>query len=239
MDLTHAVAIVTGASSGLGAHFAADLVDRGATVYGLARSTQKLADLHDDLGDAFHAITCDVTDEAQVADAFATVTGETDRLDILINNAGLGRFGPVDELTADAWDVQHDTNLRGVFLCTRAAVPPMKQQNAETGFGGHIVNVASVAGLIGNPNVSAYNATKFGLRGFSEAIMKELRGDGIRVTCLYPGSVETQFFDEAGVSMTSHPLKAEDVSATVMHVLAAPANHLISEVVVRPLRPKG
>jgi NAD(P)-dependent dehydrogenase (short-subunit alcohol dehydrogenase family) len=239
MDLTDAVAVVTGASSGLGTHFSNALVDRGATVYGLARSTDKLEALRDDLGASFRPVPCDVRDEEQVADAFDTVLDEGDRLDVLLNNAGLGQFGPVGDLPLDDWDVQMDTNLRGVFLCTREAVPPMRKQNEKSGFGGHIVNVASIAGLLGNPNLTAYNTTKFGLRGFSESLMKEVRDDGIRVTCLYPGSIETNFFDVAGVEMTDNPLQPEDVSATVMHVLESPANHLISEVVMRPLRPRG
>lgn len=239
MDLTDTVAVVTGASSGLGRHFSADLVRRGATVFGLARSTDTLNAIREDLGDAFHPLPCDVRDEDAVGDAFDAVRDTGGRLDVLINNAGLGQFGPVDDLDTDAWDVQMDTNLRGVFLCTREAVPTMRAQNEDSGFGGHIVNVASIAGLLGNPNISAYNATKFGVRGFSDAIMKELRDDGIRVTCIYPGSVETQFFDVAGVDMTDNPLKPDDVSATVMHVLESPANHLISELVVRPFRPRG
>jgi NAD(P)-dependent dehydrogenase (short-subunit alcohol dehydrogenase family) len=239
MDLTDAVAVVTGASSGLGAHFSRSLIDRGALVYGLARSTDKLEALRDDLGDAFRPLSCDVRDEAQVADAFETVRTDGGRIDVLLNNAGLGQFGPVEDLPLEKWDVQMDTNLRGVFLCTREAVPTMREQNEETGFGGHIVNVASIAGLLGNPNLTAYNASKFGLRGFSESLMKEVRDDGIRVTCLYPGSVETNFFDVAGVDMTDNPLQPEDVAATVMHVLESPANHLISEVVMRPLRPRG
>jgi len=237
MDLNNAVAVVTGASKGLGAHFSRMLVDRGATVYGLARSTDTLSALQDDLGEAFHPITCDVRKENQVDSAFETVDTESGRLDVLINNAGLGQFGPVDNLDTDAFDVQMDTNVRGVYLCTREAVPRMRAQNEETGFGGHIVNVASIAGLLGTPNISAYNATKFAVRGFSEAVMKEVREDGIRVTCLYPGSVETNFFDVAEVEMTENPLQPADVAATVQHVLESPANHLISEVVLRPLRP--
>jgi len=239
MDLADAVAVVTGASSGLGTHFSHSLVDRGATVYGLARSTDKLEALRDDLGDAFRPIPCDVRDEEQVADAFDTVREESGRIDVLLNNAGLGQFGPVDDLPLEDWDVQMDTNLRGVFLCTREAVPTMREQDEETGFGGHIVNIASIAGLLGNPNLTAYNASKFGLRGFSESLMKEVRDDGIRVTCLYPGSIETNFFDVAGVDMTDNPLQPEDVAATVIHVLESPANHLISELVMRPLRPRG
>ena len=237
MDLSHAAAVVTGASKCLGAHMSRTLVEQGGTVYGLARSTDALHALQDDLGDAFRLVSCDVRKEAQVEAAFDTVTAEAGRLDVLINNAGLGQFGPVDDLDTDAFDVQMDTNVRGVYLCTREAVPTMRAQNEETGFGGHIVNIASIAGLLGNPNISAYNASKFAVRGFSEAVMKEVREDGIRVTCLYPGSVETNFFDVAGVDMTENPLDPDDVAATVQHVLEAPANHLISEVVMRPLRP--
>ena len=239
MDLTDAVAVVTGASSGLGTHFSRSLIDRGATVYGLARSADKLDALQDDLGDSFRPVTCDVREEDQVADAFKTVRDESGRIDVLLNNAGLGQFGPVDDLPLDEWDVQMDTNLRGVFLCTREAVPTMREQNEDAGVGGHIVNVASIAGLLGNPNLTAYNASKFGLRGFSESLMKEVREDGIRVTCIYPGSIETNFFDVAGVEMTDNPLRPEDVAATVVHVLESPANHLISELVMRPLRPQG
>jgi NADP-dependent 3-hydroxy acid dehydrogenase YdfG len=239
MDLTDAVAVVTGASSGLGTHFSRSLIDRGATVYGLARSADKLDALQDNLGDSFRPVTCDVREEDQVADAFQTVRDESGRIDILLNNAGLGQFGPVDDLPLDEWDVQMDTNLRGVFLCTREAVPTMREQNEDAGVGGHIVNVASIAGLLGNPNLTAYNASKFGLRGFSESLMKEVREDGIRVTCIYPGSIGTNFFDVAGVEMTDNPLRPEDVAATVVHVLESPANHLISELVMRPLRPQG
>jgi NAD(P)-dependent dehydrogenase (short-subunit alcohol dehydrogenase family) len=239
MDLTDAVAVVTGASSGLGTHFARALVERGATVYGLARSADTLEAVREDLGDAFHPLPCDVRDEDQVEAAFATISEEAGRLDVLLNNAGLGQFGPVDDLPLEDWDVQMDTNVRGVFLCTREAVPMMREQNEASGFGGHIVNIASIAGLLGNPNLTAYNASKFGVRGFSEALMKEVREDGIKVTCLYPGSVETNFFDVAGVEMTDNPLRPEDVAATVLHVLESPANHLLSEVVMRPLRPRG
>ncbi len=164
---------------------------------------------------------------------------EGGRLDVLINNAGLGKFGPVDRLSLEDWDVQMNTNLRGVFLCTRAAVPVMKRQNAASGFGGHIVNIASIAGLIGNPNISAYNATKFGVRGFSEAIMKELRDDGIKVSCVYPGSIATEFFQTSGGNPSPNAMTAEDVGRTVMHLIETPDNYLISEVVLRPLRPRG
>ena len=240
MDFQDKVAVVTGASEGLGRMFSKDLVDRGARVFGLARSTDKLNAVRDDLGEAFHPVTCDVREEDAVNEAFDQILkASDDRIDILINNAGLGRFGDVVDLSTDEWDVQMETNLRGVFLCTRATIPVMKQQNEATGFGGHIVNIASIAGLIGNPSIAAYNTSKFGLRGFSAALMKEVRDDGIKVTCVYPGSIDTNFGSNAGSSGSPNPMTPESVSATVMHVMEGPDNYLISEVVMRPLRPRG
>ena len=239
MNLTDRVAVVTGASSGLGRHMAGALAQRGAHVFGLARRKEKLNAVREEIGSHFHPVPCDVRREEQVQEAFDTVLDDGGRLDVLINNAGLGQFGAVDEFSTEDWDVQHETNLRGTFLCARAAAPPMKEQNADEGFGGHIINIASIAGLVGNPNISAYNASKFGVRGFSRALMKELRDDGIKVSCLYPGSVDTNFFDVAGADMTDNPLRPESVTETVIHLLEAPDNYLVSEVVMRPLRPRG
>lgn len=239
MDLANSTAIVTGASSGLGLEIARALVERGSQVYGLARRTERLEAIQEKLGEAFHPVTCDVTNEDDVKEAFGTIRNATAQIDALVNSAGLGGRAPVDELSTEKWNRQIDTNLSGTFLCTREVVPPMKEQNARSGFGGHIVNIASIAATIGNPTLSAYNASKFGVRGFSEATMKELREDGIRVTCVCPGSIETRFFEKADSTMTPNPMQAEDVAATVLHILEAPDNYLISEVIMRPLRPRG
>lgn len=239
MLLQDKVVVVTGASSGLGLAFARTLLEAGAQVFGLARRGDRLEAIRTELGDRFHPIPCDVTEEAQVKRSFEGIKREAGHLDVLINNAGLGQFAPIDKLSLNQWSVQMETNLTGVFLCTREAVPIMKRQNARTGFGGHIVNIASVAGLIGNPQISAYNATKFGLRGLSDALMKELRDDGIKVTCVYPGSVETNFASIAGSSGSPNPMQPEDIARTVVHVLQGSDNYLISEVVMRPLRPRG
>ncbi len=239
MNLQDKVVVVTGASAGLGLSFSRALLDQGALVFGLSRRRETLEALRDELGDRFHPIPCDVTDDIQVKMAFEAIEREAGRLDVLINNAGLGKFGRIDELPAEHWTIQMETNLSGVFRCTRQVVPLMKKQNEKHGFGGHIVNIASIAGIIGNPQLSAYNATKFGLRGFSEALMKELRDDGIKVTCLFPGSVETNFGAIAGSRGAPNPMHPDDIAATVIHVLQGSDNYLISEVVMRPLRPRG
>ncbi|HEX8297913.1 MAG TPA: SDR family NAD(P)-dependent oxidoreductase [Rubricoccaceae bacterium] len=230
MTLPDTVAVVTGASEGIGRAIAAALIEAGAVVHGLARSKDRLAAVAADLGDRFVSVVCDVTDAAAVRAAIDAVAERHGRLDVLVSNAGVGRFGPVDALSDEDWTAQVDTNLSGVFYGTRAAVPHMKRAGR-----GHIVNVASVAGLVGNPDLSAYNATKYGVRGFSDATMKELRPHGIKVTCLYPGSVATGFGD-SDPSPTAIPPQA--VAATVRHVLEAPDSTLISEVVMRPMAVK-
>ena len=236
MELSNKTAVVTGASRGLGRSFSQAFVDAGMQVFGLARSKEDLDTVREALGDRFTPVVCDVTDRADVDAAFKTVGEQAERLDVLVNNAGLGRFGSVDSLSDEEWHAQIDTNLSGLFYCTRAAVTLMKRQERGEGIAGHIVHVASVAGLVGNPTLSAYNATKFGVRGFSEATMKELRPHGIKVTCIYPGSVDTHFADEAGTSGNPHAMQPESVAATVLHVLQAPPNYLISEVAMRPMK---
>ena len=239
MNLEGKVVVVTGASAGLGAHFSETLVAKGSKVYGLARRKAKLDELSVQLGPLFRGIECDVSSEASVKEAFDSIMSLEGRIDVLVNNAGLGLFGPADEVTVDEWDVQMNVNLKGVFLCTKAVLPTMKKHNADTGFGGHIVNIASVAGLLGNPNISTYNVTKFGLRGYSDALFKEVRQDGIKVSCFYPGYIQTEFFDKAGLPISDNPMIPEHLSSSLVHVLETPDNYLITEMVMRPLRPKG
>ena len=238
MHLEHTAAVVTGASRGIGLATARLLADAGAHVYGLARSEDDLERVSQTLGDRFTPVVCDVTDADAVQTAIDGVAEDAGRLDVLVNNAGLGRFDDVDALSLDDWHLQLDTNLSGVFYCTRAAVPHMKRQGearAKDETAGFIVHVASIAGLIGNPRLSAYNATKHGLRGFSDATMKELRPHGIKVSCLYPGSVDTHFGDGAGTNPNPDAMSAESIAATILHVLEAPHGTLISEVVLRPM----
>ena len=258
MQLNGKTAIVTGASSGIGAELSEALVNKGCRVYGMARRVDRLEQLQDRLGKLFIPISMDITQydilEQWVADSFrqpdhdpASKTGgqsgseqtsNRDEMvpaapDILINNAGLGFFGPVDELPPEQWDTMIETNLTSIFRLTRLIVPLMKSSGSTS----HIVNIASVAGLIGNPNISGYNATKFALRGYSESLMKELRNHKIKVTCIYPGSIATEFFDQHG-GTHGNMLRGKDVADTLVHILETPDNFLIDEITVRPLIPK-
>jgi len=174
-------------------------------------------------------VPTDVTDAAQVEALVAQALARFGRIDTLVNNAGIGRFGPVDTLPVEQFDAMLAVNLRAPFLCTRAVVPVMKAAGS-----GAIVNIASVAGLVGNPNLSGYNASKFGLMGFSEATMLELRHAGIRVAAICPGSTATDF--GAGRDVVWR-LAATDVAAAVMAVLTAAPNALLSQIHLRPLRP--
>lgn len=258
MQLNGKTAIVTGASSGIGADFSEKLIEKGCRVYGIARRVERLEQLQARLGSLFVPVAMDMTQydllEQWVAESFLKPDHDSSSHandppdselktnnegmvpgapDILINNAGLGFFGPVDELPPEQWDTMIETNLTSIFRLTRLIVPLMK----SSAFTSHIVNIASVAGLIGNPNISGYNATKFALRGFSEALMKELRNHKIKVTCIYPGSIATSFFDQHG-GTHDNMLRGKDVADTLIHVLETPDNFLIDEITVRPLIPK-
>jgi NADP-dependent 3-hydroxy acid dehydrogenase YdfG len=235
MNLTNKIAIVTGASSGIGTAFSERLIEKGAIVYGLARRLEKLQEIQDRLGKNFIPVQLDITDNQEVEEWVEQQFSGKELPHILINNAGLGIFGDVDQLSVEDWDTMVNTNLNGVFYITRAVVPLMKENPGHC----HIINISSVAGLLGNPQISGYNATKFGLRGFSEALFKELRYDKIKVSTMFPGSIATHFFDDAGTDTHSNMMQPLDVADTLIHLLETPDNLLINEVTLRPLNPKN
>lgn len=155
---------------------------------------------------------------------------------ILINNAGLAKFGNVDMLSVEEWDSMIRTNLSGIFYMTREIVPLMKMMDEYC----HIVNISSIAGTLGNPQMSGYNASKYGVRGFSQALFKELRYDKIKVTAMFPGSIATDFFKiAANQNSHSNMMHPDDVADTLIHILETPDNFLIDEIKLRPLNPKN
>lgn len=236
MELQNKIAIITGASSGLGFSFSKKLISKGVKVYGLARRLNRLEEIQDKLGDLFTPVKIDITTPNDIDNWVDGTFSEGHLPDLLINNAGLGHFGNVDEISIEEWDTMIQTNLSGVFYITRKIVPLMKSKEDHS----HIFNIASVAGLLGNPQISGYNATKFGLRGFSEALFKELRYNKIKVTTLFPGSVSTNFFDNAnGMNVHDNMLSPDDVADTLVHIAETPDNFLINEIAFRPLNPKN
>lgn len=232
MNLKNKTAIITGASSGIGAFFCRELVNHGTKVYALARSEDKLQKLKTELGELLIPIVGDVTDTSFLQSFVDNLPANEP--DILVNNAGFGAFDNVEDMEISTWDTMIQTNLSAVFYITRLVVPRMKKNESVC----HIVNIASVAGLLGNPKLTAYNASKFGLRGFSEALFKELRYDGIKVTCMFPGSIATPFFDKVGMEQHSNMLQPEDVAILLRQILEFPDNFLIDEVTLRPLDPR-
>ncbi|MDR8392178.1 SDR family NAD(P)-dependent oxidoreductase [Aliifodinibius sp. S!AR15-10] len=234
MNLQGKTAIVTGASSGIGAAFSQALITKGATVYGLARSEDKLQRIRDEFGSSFIPVKMDITNHKAIESWVDKTFSGDQSPDVLVNNAGLGYFGNVDELSVEEWDTMINTNLSGTFYLTRQIVPLMKEYDPVC----HIINIASIAGKLGNPQISGYNASKFGVSGFSEALFKELRYDGIKVTCLYPGSIATNFFDNAERGAHSNMMQPEDMATVLTNVLETPDNFLISDMTMRPLNPK-
>lgn len=234
MQLEHKIAIITGASSGLGAAASKALIEKGAKVYGLARNEKKLKALQEKLGENFHPISLDITHEANVSSWVENTFSPTHLPHILINNAGVGFYKKFEKTTTTDWMKAINTNLNGTYYITAAIVPWLKKNNTST----HIINVGSILGSIGQPNASAYCTTKFGIEGFSEVLFKELRDYNIKVTCLNPGSIATDFFSMSGVKSHENMLHPEDLAGTITYLLETPDNLLIDKLTVRPLNPK-
>ncbi|MTI88191.1 MAG: SDR family oxidoreductase [Balneolaceae bacterium] len=236
MNLNSKIAIVTGASSGIGAEFSKMLVEQGAIVYGLARSEDKLDAIQQNLGQNFKPVLMDISNaEALEKWVHSTFTNKH-QPDVLINNAGVAYFAEIDRLKLSEWRAMIDVNLSGVFYLTKLMVPLMKENTSHC----HIINIASIAGLLGNPSMSGYNASKYGVRGFSEALFKELRYHDIKVTAVFPGSIATNLFSDID-SVEEHPnmMQPSEIADTVKFLLETPDNYLINEITMRPLNPKN
>ncbi|QDH77782.1 SDR family NAD(P)-dependent oxidoreductase [Echinicola soli] len=230
MILEGKTAIVTGVSKGIGLEVARQLLDSGVTVAGWGRNSPPLEH------ERFYFFSCDVSDASAVDSAYhetVKVLGEDIR--ILINNAGFGKVGKIDEMDIEDWKGMFDVNVHGIFYVTRKVVPNMKKQDE-----GHILNVASIAGLNGVANMAGYCGTKHAVKGISHALYMELREYGIKVSTIYPGSVRTHFFDDIeGMDAHENMMRAEDVATTMVQTLQTHPNYFIADVECRPLRPKG
>jgi len=172
----------------------------------------------------------DVRRNTEVADLFTLIDREMGGLDVLVNNAGVGVFKSTADLSVDDWQKTIETNLSGVFYCCREALPRLKQRG-----GGYIVNISSLAGKNAFAGGAAYNASKFGLNGFSEAMMLDHRYENVRVSYVLPGSVDTEF-GSAG-SRADWKIAPEDIGEIVLMLLRMPERTLVSRVEVRPSRP--
>jgi NAD(P)-dependent dehydrogenase (short-subunit alcohol dehydrogenase family) len=237
--LTSQIAVVTGAARGVGEATARKLASLGAHVVLVARDSQRLNEVRQQIesaGGKATVLPCDLTDTAAVASLGEQIARDYRRCDILVNNAGIGLDNkPLHEVTPEEWDQLFNTNLRGPYLMIRALAPLMIA--ARTG---HIVNISSLAGRNPLPNNAAYAATKWGLNGLTYSIAEELRQYNIRVSAVAPGSINTKFGD--GGSGSAHNskkdpnkmLQPEDIAAVVATLVTQPPQSFISEVLMRP-----
>jgi NAD(P)-dependent dehydrogenase (short-subunit alcohol dehydrogenase family) len=230
--------VVTGGTKGIGLAIARALADQGASVFICARSQDEVSRVVDQLvaehPDRISGCACDVRNYQDVREMVSRAVSVFGGLDILINNAGIGQFVNVEDMEVSKWDATIGTNLSGVFYCSREAIPLMKRRG-----GGYIINIGSLAGKNAFPGGAAYNASKFGLIGFSEALMQEVRYAGIRVSYVMPGSVNTEF-GRSGVQDpgTTWKLTPEDVAAVVVDLIGLDTRALASRVEIRPSQPK-
>src|SRR6202167_100458 len=233
--LTGKVAIVTGGTRGIGRAIAERLLREGASVAVCSRLHANvqafLRDLDPGADGRLMAETADVSSLEDVRRFFASVDARFGGPDILINNAGIGVFKSVADLTPDEWRRTIDLNLSGVYYCSHEALPRMRQRGA-----GYIVNIGSLAGKNAFAAGAACNAAKFGLHGFSEAMMLDHRYDNVRVSCIMPGSVDTDFGARAGTAPWK--IQPEDIAEVVAMLLRMPARTLISLVEIRPSKPQ-
>jgi NAD(P)-dependent dehydrogenase (short-subunit alcohol dehydrogenase family) len=233
--LNEKTALVTGGSRGIGFAIAEALLIEGAKVLICGRDEQSLTTASTALTRHGKVLThiADVSNPTSVESLFQAVDSQLGQLDILINNAGVGIFRAAGELTVEEWNRVIGINLSGAFYCARQAIQRMQDHR-----GGWIINISSLAGKNPFSGGSAYNASKFGLNGFSEAAMMDHRSDDIRVSYVMPGSVDTGFGGHASENRSSWKIAPEDVAQIVLSILRMPERTLISRVEVRPSRPQ-
>jgi NAD(P)-dependent dehydrogenase (short-subunit alcohol dehydrogenase family) len=226
------VAFVTGGSRGIGFAIAQALSKSGASVAITGTNESRLRTAREELGQQAIGIRSDVRDFAAVQAAVNTTVEQFGGLDILVNNAGIGIFRAVADMTLEEWNDIFATNVSGVFHCTRAALPHLRARGS-----GWIINISSLASTNPFPEAAAYCASKAALNAFTEALMQEVRHDGIRVACVLPGSVRTGFSGRTPGSGDEWKLAPGDVAQLVIDLIGHPQRSLPSRVEIRPARP--
>jgi len=236
-ELAGKVGVVTGGTRGIGYCIAEALLREGASVFICGRDGGHLKSALKNLGNGDSArvdgMVADVRRYDDCRKLIHTAAKQFGGLDVLVNNAGIGIMKPVDQLTPEEWHATIETNLSGVFYCCREAIPLMRQRG-----GGYIFNISSLAGVNPFAGGAAYNASKFGLNGFSEAMMQDIRYDGIRVSYIMPGSVDTDFAATPGSKApTTWKLTGEDIAKAVIDLYKFPKTSLASRIEMRPSQP--
>ena len=235
MNLENKIAVVTGGTKGIGRAIAESLLKAGAAVFICARDKSELKRALEQLSalGKVDGEVCDVRSEAQVKMMLKECERVFGGADILINNAGIGIIGKtVEEMSAEEFEQTLQTNLFGVFYCCHHAIPMLKRRG-----GGYIINISSLAGQNAHPRMAAYNASKFGLNGFTEALMQEVRADRIKVTAICPGSVNTYFGGDQPSGDKAWQIQPEDIAEVVIDLLNMNARALPSKIEMRPANP--
>lgn len=236
MNLNAKNAIVTGGTKGIGRAIAEALLSEGISVCIAARKQVEVDKAINELSKSGRGraigFVCDVRNYEQVKALIDYTVKELGGLDILVNNAGIGIFETVEDTSPEDFRSVLETNLFGVFYCCHEAIPEMRRRG-----GGYIINISSLAGANPHPRMAAYNASKFGLNGFSEALMQEVRHDNIKVSYIMPGSVNTEFGGDAPGSEKSWQLTPQDIARVVTDLLHHDDRALPSRVEIRPSRP--
>lgn len=236
MNLPGKTAIVTGGTKGIGRGIAEALIREGVAVCITARHPNEVNEAVDQLNQPGHArvsgFVCDVRNYVQVKELVAHTVKELGGVDVLIDNAGIGIFKTVEETSPEEFRAVLETNVFGVFYCCREVIPAMRQRG-----GGYIINISSLAGTNAHPRMAAYNASKFGLNGFSEALMQEVRHDNIKVSYVMPGSVNTEFGGDSPSDQKSWQLQPADIARVVLDLLHHDDRALVSRVEIRPSKP--
>jgi 3-oxoacyl-[acyl-carrier protein] reductase len=232
MNLKGKNAIVTGGTKGIGRAIAEALVREGISVCIAARKQNEIDTAIKELGGAAVGFVSDVRSYEQAKALIVYAVKRLGGLDILVNNAGIDIFETVEETTPQDFRAVLETNLFGVFYCCHEAIPQMRRRG-----GGYIINISSLAGANPHPGMAAYNASKFGLNGFSEALMQEVRHDNIKVSYIMPGSVNTEFGGDTASDEKSWQLTPQDIARVVIDLLHHDDRALPSRVEIRPSKP--
>jgi NADP-dependent 3-hydroxy acid dehydrogenase YdfG len=246
------VALITGASSGIGEATAHTLAAHGAKVAVAARRLERLERLASEIGGQGHtalAIQSDITDQAQAIAAVDRTVDELGRLDIVVNNAGVMLLGPIENAPTEEWDRMIDLNLKGLVHTTHAAVPHLLSAAEDSQRGcADLVNISSVAGRVARAGSGVYNLTKHGVGAFSESFRQEFAGRKVRSTLIEPGAVETELSDHLRDGVREQVrqrfegiqiLEAADVADAIAYAVTRPWHVSLNEILIRPTEQLG
>ena len=230
VSIENKVAVVTGSGRGIGRGIAIELGRLGAQVVLAARSRNELEETARMIGKSASVVPTDVRRKDDLERLFEQTTTALGPVDVLVNAAGLGIFGPVIDFSDEAFEILIETNLRGIFFASRFVLPSMIERKQ-----GHIINIASIAGKVGSANRAVYCASKFGVVGFTESLAEEVRQHGVRVSVICPGSTDTRFSpSETSGKSSERMLRPEDIAHAVRMIVTQEPNSFVSEIIMRP-----